>query len=308
MNCPFCKAAIPDGVGRCPRCQTELAEADSTRGRARVEATVLESVADIRSGGEFQRTPTVKEQQPGISDAMTFRPILRPPVAILCIVDDGTRETSEMVRIRTEALVIGRTDGDVIIPHDNGISGRHAEISRQSQDGQYRWYLTDLESTNGTFIRIANSVLKHNQELLLGGRRYRFNAAPQGAASLLAAADGESVPKGSTLGWQAVSPASLTDLLPSLVELTPAGDGPRSTLSKADQWVGSSGSQSSVVLSNDPFLSPRHARIYKDERDKWRIESTGSTNGTWLRIEQFPLDTNAEFQLGEQRFKVLFPK
>src|SRR5690349_275000 len=52
-----------------------------------------------------------------------FRPLMRPPMALLRIYDDG-EETFETVRIRKSSFTIGRVEGDVTIPHDNMISGK----------------------------------------------------------------------------------------------------------------------------------------------------------------------------------------
>jgi FHA domain len=55
---------------------------------------------------------------------------------------------------------------------------RTGRLDRRSA-GRFRWHLTDLQSTNGTFVRIGNALLRHQQELLIGSRRYRFDAAPR---------------------------------------------------------------------------------------------------------------------------------
>ena len=58
-----------------------------------------------------------------------FRPVNRPPMAILHIFDDG-RETSEAIRIREDQTTIGR-NSDVSIPHDPGIASLHAQVIRK---------------------------------------------------------------------------------------------------------------------------------------------------------------------------------
>jgi pSer/pThr/pTyr-binding forkhead associated (FHA) protein len=58
-------------------------------------------------------------------------------MAILQIADDG-QKTAEFARIRKASFVIGRTEGDLVIPHDSLISGRHAEIFRLDQEGEHR--------------------------------------------------------------------------------------------------------------------------------------------------------------------------
>jgi pSer/pThr/pTyr-binding forkhead associated (FHA) protein len=236
-------------------------------------------------------------------DTMPFRPVRRPPMAVLTVMDDG-KEEGELVRIRSDKIVIGRTEGNILIPHDPLMSGRHAEISRVAEKGRYRWFLTDLQSTNGTYVRVTSALLKHGQEMLIGTRRYRFHAAPQGAALLGpgGATGGQPVAGGApqgTQGWQNVSP---NDLIPALIEVVPQGEGPRYLLSRPENWIGRDLGLCSVALANDPMVSPRHARIHSDAKGRWFVENAGSVNGLWIRITRLPIDNAGQFQLGEQRF------
>src|SRR5262249_10872426 len=92
-------------------------------------------------------------------------------------------DTGEVVRVRGGSFVIGRVEGDLIIPHDGGISGRHAEILRRIVNGKYAWILRDLGSTNGTFVRASSVALHHDQELLIGDHIVRFIETSPGAIS-----------------------------------------------------------------------------------------------------------------------------
>ena len=137
------------------------ADAGRQPGSQRRQATVLESVEEIRAqirgmtAAEDPLTALVQVTSvagaPG--DATAYRPSLRPAMALLYVLDDG-EDTGEIVRIRPSSFVIGRVDGNLTIPHDGGISGRHAEISRRLENGEHCWYLKDLQSTNGTFVRL----------------------------------------------------------------------------------------------------------------------------------------------------------
>ena len=49
-----------------------------------------------------------------------------------------------------DAIVLGRERGDILFPEDGYVSGAHARISLH--DGQV--HLTDLGSSNGSFLRI----------------------------------------------------------------------------------------------------------------------------------------------------------
>lgn len=255
-----------------------------------IAGTRLESVEEIRDAVLARRKPTEKEPQAD-ADTLDFRPVRRPPAAMLCILDDGRTE-GEWVRLRQDVTVVGRTEGDILIPHDGSMSSRHVAISRQADKGRFRWMLTDLDSTNGLFVRITKTALRHGQEIMIGGSRYRFEAAG-------AAAQGADAGVQETRAWQNVQPA---DLVSSLVELTGAGDGQRLFLKSDDNWIGRDVSQCAIALVNDMLVSPRHARIFRDEKRLWHLENAGSRNGTWLRMKRMSVDNFAQFQVGEQRF------
>lgn len=264
-----------------------------------LEGTRLESVEEIRQAMKSRRNPTQKEAAE--TETPAFRPLRRPPMALLCILDDG-REEGEWYRLRSERTVLGRSEGDIVIPHDTMMSSRHAEILRKLELGRYVWYLADLRSTNGTYVRVGNALLKHNQEMLIGGRRYRFES---GAAPLEPPADATAHEGDSQLvqtrGWQAVQPS---DFIPSLVELTTQGDGQRYLLQKPDNLMGRDARVCNVLVHNDPLLSPRHAVFHRDKKGRWHVENARSINGVWLRVDQIVLDNACQFQLGEQRFLV----
>lgn len=273
-------------------------EAAAAEGQA--DETAWESIDEIRQAMGGKHVPTASESAAAPAGA-AFRPVHRPPMALLCILDDGLEE-GEWLRIRTDRVVIGRSTGDILIPHDTMMSTQHAEISRRLDKGRYRWYLIDLKSTNGTFVRVNHATLKHGQEMLIGGQRYRFDAAPPGDPSLVPAAGGPAGQSpGGTRAWQGIAAA---DLFCSLIEVTPKGPGKRFLLNAADNWIGSDPARCSVVLAGDPLVAPRHARLSRDKAGRWRLETARSLNGTWVRVHKVPIEIAGQFQLGEQRFVV----
>src|SRR5262249_44092885 len=98
-------------------------EKEKPRIPSRGTPTRLEPLPLFRTG---ERTPIRREE--ASEDAAPFKPTRRPPMALLCYLDDGS-EDGEWFRMRTDRFVIGRTEGDVRIPHDGMISPRHAEIT-----------------------------------------------------------------------------------------------------------------------------------------------------------------------------------
>lgn len=255
-----------------------------------IAGTRLESVDDIRRALAAARAGGAAS---GFPEADPFQPVRRPPTARLCILDDRG-EDGEWLRLRSDRFTIGRGEGDLVIPHDAMMSLRHAEIVRQAEKGRYRWVLADVQSTNGTFVRAGSAVLRDGQELLLGGGRFRFESPGPGAAEAPDGADARA-----TRGWQALDPAAL---VPALVELPVDGEGRRFPIVAGDTWIGRDATRCAIVLADDRFVSPRHARLYRDARGDWRLDNAGSLNGVWLRVTRLPVDGSCQFRLGEQRF------
>ncbi len=149
--------------------------------------TRIESVDDFRRDVLTERSATNREPDVrGVDrveklrgkaddDAQPFRPLNRPPIAVVCLVDDGPG-SGEWIRIRTESTVIGRDEGEIVIPHDSLISGRHAVIERRLEGPGWCWSVRDLGSRNGTLVRITERrQLTPGMEIAVGGGRYRFD-------------------------------------------------------------------------------------------------------------------------------------
>ncbi|OWK37822.1 FHA domain-containing protein [Fimbriiglobus ruber] len=238
-----------------------------------------------------------------VEDATPFRPRQRPPMALLCVLHDGDTG-GEWIPLRMDRHVIARNEGDIRIPHDAQISGRqHAEIVRaRLETGGYRWFIADLGSTNGTFVRASKINLAVGSEVLFGQTRYRFDAGqPAAPAPPPVLENFMTVRPGSSPLLRL--PSVVESAPPSLVEITATGDGERIALIRDEYWLGCDPTHCAIVPRDDPFVSPRHARIFKDENGRWRVENNRSRNGVWLRLTQrLPVEKMCQFLLGEQRF------
>jgi pSer/pThr/pTyr-binding forkhead associated (FHA) protein len=237
-------------------------------------------------------------------DCSPYHPTRRPPTALLVVLDDGAQKQGETIRVRKDRTVLGRETGEIVIPNDTLMSSEHAAIVREFDQGQYRWFLNDLGSKNGTFVRIARFVLKHDQQLIVGSRRYRYRQEQHaGPITEPAAQPSQPTRPKATMEWQAVSSAELQSTFPALVEIEPNGeDGERLLFAGDEMKLGSDASQCSLVVKDDPFVSPQHATIKKSQGGRWLIEDLNSTNGLWLLVGRVQLIGRCEFQLGEQRF------
>ncbi len=243
------------------------------------------------------RTAASSEVEPLKPDTTPiFRPVRRAPVPRLIAVDDGQLLDGEVWRLRRSRTIIGRADGDILIGGDPDISAKHVELACLQIDGCLKWRLTDLNSTNGTFVRVNRAPLADGKELILASHRYRFHMPAE------LPRDDENI---RATRLFAGNPAAAEGEV--WLELLAPDRSQRFDIPDRGATIGSDPAQCELVPTRDPFLSPMHARI-SCVRDRWQIEDVGSVNGTWMRVERVTLDQDAEFQIGEQRFRFLLSR
>ena len=79
----------------------------------------------------------------------------------------------EVIPLRTGASTIGRESGEVAFPGDRYVSGRHARVDV----GEAAVTLTDLGSSNGTFLRVNGPTeIGPGDQVLLGMQLLRVEA------------------------------------------------------------------------------------------------------------------------------------
>lgn len=70
-----------------------------------------------------------------------------------------------------EAIVLGRERGDILFPEDGYVSGTHARIALRDD----HVYLTDLGSSNGTFLRLRHErTVPTGSYMLMGQQLFRL--------------------------------------------------------------------------------------------------------------------------------------
>lgn len=84
----------------------------------------------------------------------------------------GRDTTGNAFPIPETGLHLGRERGDILFPEDGYVSGLHCTIVHE----QGRIYLTDLGSSNGTFVRLYSETEIHDGDVLLMGQQlFRVN-------------------------------------------------------------------------------------------------------------------------------------
>ena len=254
---------------------------------------IQQAILAAKAQGQAKAAPAGGAQPAVLVDAgpALERPLQRAPVPMLCILDDG-KSDGEWIRLRADRHVLGRIEGDNRIPHDGLMSGSHAEIVRQKAKDGFRWTLSDLGSTNGTWVRIGSSPLRHGNEILIGRSHFLFEGGDT------AAVPDDAVSSKSTRAWL----PDAGSLFPSLVEITLSGPGQRFALTQDEYWIGRDPG-CAIVRRDDPLVSPKHARLHRDAKGRWSADNNKSVNGLWFRIpEAIALGATCQFRLGEQRF------
>ena len=203
--------------------------------------------------------------------AEPFRPSARPPIPILTVLDDGRLE-GEQIRIRDFRFLIGRTEGDLRFPVDSRMSSKHVEIACRQVGGSMRWFITDLKSTNGMFVKVVRTYLADGAEVLIGSGRYRFEAGGSADATVNLPESSKTVGYSGTVGLLRLATFS---------ELLGAEIGPPISLAKPEYWIGAD-SNCEVRRPSDPYCESRHARLYREPDGRWQIENHRSFNGIWL--------------------------
>ncbi|MBA4064252.1 MAG: hypothetical protein C0501_11160 [Isosphaera sp.] len=205
--------------------------------------------------------------EPGLLPAEAYRPTDRPPTALLTVYDDGAAD-GEVVRLRAAVVRIGRTAGDVLIPHDDRVASPHVTIRREKTADGWRWTVADAGGTDGLFVRVNRAPLSAGSEFVVGRGRYRFAAGPP----------------------------------PTLTEVVGGVAGVSVRVTGAEAWIGTA--PGCEVRRADPFAEPYHARVYHAPGRGWAVEHDGALNGVWLRVPQVTVDKVCYFLIGEQRFRL----
>lgn len=229
-------------------------------------------------------------------DSHDFRPSLRPPVPVLTVLDDGSMEHGEDVRLRRERFSIGRTSGDVQLPNDPSVSGAHAEIRRTAWKGGFQWHLHDLDSVNGTFVRCVRAVLHEKAILVLGARRFRLSNPLKPDSVPVAihetnAMDGKHIP---------------ATVWPVLTEAARKPEAVSFALRSDRLTIGRAGGGADIEL-DDPLLAYRHAELKRLRDGTWMIFAETTRNGIWVSISAVALTPCSFFRCGEQRFRFVIP-
>lgn len=316
--CPRCRGASDATAQFCRFCGSSLAEAQSV--------ALQPSPNPISSPPPPMPAAPIPPTAPGTPQAIASvasRGMARPgegprpshaSARLVLIARDGGEGPSFALR---ESADIGRVEGGIVIHEDRYISPRHARISLR--DGVF--YLRDLESTNGVFMRIpfgdasrgqapdqaemssGGEQLLADQDLFLVGQQVlRFEVVKHAEEGFGVASENGTLVFGTPAAprYARLSQRTVEGVVRDVFHVR-----------KAETVLGRE--QGDIVFPDDPFLSRRHCmlRVYgaspasaNAASRRFTLSDLGSSNGTFLQVrEEVRLRPGDHFRIGQQLFR-----
>ena len=122
----------------------------------------------FRIGQEIIKFEPLAAQAPGADGVERLGAPSKGYVGRIALVI-GREETGNAFPIPESGVHLGRERGDVLFPEDGYVSGLHCRLT---WDGR-KLFLTDLGSSNGTFLRVGEAELRSGDVLLMGQQLFR---------------------------------------------------------------------------------------------------------------------------------------
>lgn len=211
-------------------------------------------------------------------------------VNLIAINEDST--DGARIPLKFNETILGRS-GDSRFPSDAFLSPRHCRLLVEGRS----LYIEDLNSLNGTFIRVRGEVpLQPGDSFLAGRQLLRFERFEQVVSNKARSVDGTRY-----MG----SPASGGDF--KLVQIG-IGNITLNVYCLSENGAVFGRETGDIVFNRDRFMSGRHAQIYPREDGVYCLLDLNSSNGTWFKINGKTQLSNGDLIfLGQQLFRVESP-
>ena len=287
--CATCGTHNPTTSRFCSACGTRLGE-DSAGQRAGGAATTPGTTMCARCRGANPSAMRFCQFCGASMPAGGTGAIPAPNAALVVIGQDGT--PGRRYPIVDGHCQIGRAEGSLQLANDPYVSPRHAQLIYRS--GQF--FIQDLDSLNGIFVRLKGPLpLEHADLVLIGLEVLRFEVVSEAEQRLGPAAEHGTQVFG--------SPA--TPRPARLIQRTVEGvSRDIFFLSRTETVIGREAGD--IVFTSDPFMSRRHAAITRDPRTNvFTLRDLGSSNGTYLRIRgERSVGDNDHIRIGQHLFRL----
>lgn len=264
--------------------QTRAPEEDAPNLATEPAPPPLEAQRGASNGPLAGRDAIAARQRhvPGIGKALRT-------AKLVVVVEDGSDGKS--FELKGPVVVVGRTEGDVILFDDPYVSPQHARLVER--DG--KWLIQDLHSTNGVYMRLrGRHPVESGDLILLGSQVLQFQLVSDEERQLGPA---------SQHGTRVFGSKPVTRLA-RLDQRTVSGlVGDVYYVHRDETIMGRE--TGDIVFTGDAFLSRRHAAIRRDPvTSRFHIEDLDSSNGTYVAIgRETVLDTGDRVRIGQHLFR-----
>lgn len=287
IRCARCSGHSEEGTRFCKYCGAALEEKSQASRADAEEDAALDMV--LRPVSRNERTMLTIAPVTAITpQAPSFDTVSRGKLVV--IAEDGTE--GKVFPLEGTQVDIGRVEGDVLLAEDYYVSPRHARLVFQED----RWFIRDLQSTNGVYRRIWEPhVLKDGDLLLLGLEVLQFETVSDAERGL-----GHASQHG-TLLFGSPSLTRRARLCQRTVEGIIRDV---HHLFRDETVIGRE--VGDIVFTADPFLSRRHATIRRSSMaGTFTLTDLDSSNGTFVAIRgDVPLNNGDYLRVGQHLFRV----
>ena len=286
VACSRCRGANAPHMGFCQFCGAKLGEGAPAAHAAQVMPGPAAALGPAPPGppGAFPFAVGTSFQFAG------QRPEDRAKLVV--IGQDG--KPGREYEIEGDQTDVGREEGSILLVNDPYVSPRHARL--QFRDG--RFFIRDLESVNGVYVRLrAPERLQHADLVLVGLEVLRFEVVSDAERGLGPAAE-----RGTQVFGSPAAPRYARLCQRTVEGVTRDVYYPTREETVIGREVGD------VVFTTDPFMSRRHAAIVRDPAtNTFTLKDLGSSNGTYLGIRgERELVPGDHVRVGQHLFRLDF--
>lgn len=284
LHCPRCRGANAAHMAFCQYCGARIREG----GPAPPAGASAAPVPPNAAVGPTQAAPYA------LGTSFQFGTGERSPERAKLVVIGQDGKPGREYEIEAEQTDIGREEGSILLVNDPYVSPRHARL--QFRDG--RFFIRDLESVNGVYVRLrAPERLQHADLVLVGLEVLRFEVVSDAERGLGPAAE-----RGTQVFGSPAAPRYARLCQRTVEGVTRDVYYPTREETVIGREVGD------LVFTTDPFMSRRHAAIVRDPgTSTFSLKDLGSSNGTYLGIRgERELSPGDHVRIGQHLFRLDF--
>ncbi len=292
IRCARCHGHSAEGTRFCKYCGApleELSHASRAERASAEEDAALDMV--LRPVGRNERTVlTIAPITAATPRAPTLNVNTVLKGKLVVIAEDGTE--GKVFPLEGTQVDIGRLEGDILLTEDYYVSPRHARLVFQGD----KWFIRDLQSTNGVYRRLWEPhILRDGDLLLLGLEVLQFETVSDAERGL-----GHASQHG-TLLFGSPSLTRRARLCQRTVEGIIRDV---HHLFRDETVIGRE--VGDIVFTADPFLSRRHAAIRRSTMaGTFTLTDLDSSNGTFVSVRgDVPLNNGDYLRVGQHLFRV----